>query len=155
MKKIFVSLVALISLNAFSASGTLQFSGTASTTCSFGSQTNGTFAVDPSQPNVIGTSASGGSPATLQIIYFGTPTVTIEEFALFTTKPNGVANGDFTYTTLVSSTAGKQYTTVGPNKEATYSNGSSDTLSIQFNASKSSGNIALGNYAATSAVTCQ
>lgn len=157
MKKLVTALMVLSGINsnlALAASGTINYSGTVSTVCSFGSQTNGALAVDPSQPNVIASNATGGAPASVSITYFGTPTVTIQEIGTFDTKPNGVGNGDFVYSTAVSSTAGATYTSSGGYKSTTYTSGSSDNLTIHFTAVKS-GNITLGNYAASGTITCQ
>lgn len=153
MKKF--ALLLLAAGNAFAASGTVSYNGAISTTCSFSSQVNGSLGVDPSQPNILASNVGNATPATVGLTYFGTPTVSIEEISTFSTKPNGVANGDFTYTTSVASVAGKTYSSSSGYKTATYNSGSSDTLTINLTASKSSGTIAQGNYAASGTITCQ
>ena len=145
-----------ISTNAIADTGNITFSGNVSTVCTFSNLLPGTLAVDPSSPSVLGTNVTGGSNATLTITYLGTPTMSVEEVQGFTTKPNGVANGDFSYTTNVSSSQGKSYTASGGNLTAGYTTGSSDNLSIVVNATTANGgNVPLGNYATSSVITCQ
>lgn len=140
---------------AYADTGSLSFSGSVSTTCAFSNITPGTLAVDPTSPTIIGTNVAGGSNAGVTLTYLGNPTMSVEEIGVFTTKPNGVSNGDFTYTTNVSSQQGASYTSSGGYKTHTYTTGSSDNLSVIFNASKSSGNVTLGNYATSAVITCQ
>ena len=154
MKKL-IALISIVSLNAFSATSTLQFNGTVATTCAFSSQVNGALGVDASAPALLSTTAATGTAGQVTLTYFGTPTMSVEEVQGFTTKPSGVNNGDFTYTTHVTSSAGKTYTSSGGFLTYNYASGSTDTLNIDLQATKSSGNVPLGSYSAASALTCQ
>lgn len=156
MKRFGLILLLAIVTNALADTGNISFSGNVSTVCTFSNLLPGTLAVDPTSPTVLGTNVAGGSNATLTLTYLGTPTMSVEEVQGFTTKPNGVANGDFNYTTNVSSAQGKTYTASGGNLSATYSSGSSDNLSVTVNATTASGgNVPLGSYATSSVITCQ
>ena len=156
MKRLGTILLLVASTNLLADTGNISFSGTVSTTCTFSNLVPGTLAVDPSAPSLIGTNVSGGNNATLTITYLGTPTMSVAEVQSFSTKPNGVANGDFNYTTNVSSSQGKAYTASNGNLTAAYASGSSDNLSIIVNATKANGgNVPLGNYATSSVITCQ
>ena len=156
MRRIGTILLLAASTNLLADTGNISFSGNVSTVCTFSNLVPGTLAVDPASPTILGTNVTGGTNATLTLTYLGTPTMSVAEIQGFTTKPNGVANGDFSYTTNVSSSQGKTYTASGGNLSTTYSSGSSDNLSIVVNATKANGaNVPLGNYATSSVITCQ
>ena len=157
MKSVKTLLILLwISAGALADTGNISFSGNVSTVCTFSNLVPGTLAVDPSSPTILGTNVTGGTNATLTLTYLGTPTMSVAEIQGFTTKPNGVANGDFSYTTNVSSSQGKTYTASNGTLSTTYSSGSSDNISIVVNATKANGaNVPLGNYATSSVITCQ
>ena len=144
-----------ISSCAYAATGSISYSGTVSTTCSFSNIVAGTLGVSPSTPSVLWTNGPG-TPASVDITYLGTPTMSVEDIASFTTKPNGVSDSDFTYSMAVGSNQGASYQLSGGYYSHTYSTGNSDNLTINFAAAKSNGgNVPLGNYATTAIITCQ
>lgn len=145
-----------ISSKLFAATGTMNFTGTVSTVCSFSNLNNGTLAVDPAQPNILSTNVAGGTAGSVTLNYIGTPTMSVEEVQGFATKPSGVNNGDFTYSTNVISNNGISYNANQGYLTATYSTGTSDTLQVGLVASKSAGSsVATGSYTASSILTCQ
>lgn len=151
----FLLILLCISTNALAASGSLSYSGTVGTTCSFSNIVNGTLGVSPSSPTVLWTNGPG-TPASLDITYLGTPTMSVEDVSSFTTKPNGVSDSDFSYSMAVGSNQGASYSLSNGYYTHTYSTGNSDNLTVNFAASKSNGgNVPLGNYATTSIITCQ
>lgn len=144
-----------ISTNAIAATGSISYSGTVSTSCSFSNIVAGTLGVSPSSPTVLWTNGPG-TPASVDITYLGTPTMSVEDVSTLTTKPNGVSDSDFTYSMAVGSNQGASYSLSNGYYTHTYSTGNSDNLTINFAAAKTNGqNVPLGNYATTAIITCQ
>lgn len=150
-----LTLSLMMSSCAYAASGTLTYSGTVSTTCAFSNITNATLGVAPQTANILWTN-SPGTPAGLTIDYVGTPTMSVEAVSGFTTKPNGVADGDFTYTTSVTSSNGATYSLNSGYYTHSYTTGNQDNLTVNLGAAVSNGdNVPLGSYATSSIITCQ
>lgn len=141
---------------ALAATGSIEFAGSASAFCSFSNINNGALVIDTSNPTKISTTASGGTPATFNISYLGTPTVSIEEVASFIIKPNGVNSSDFVYSTTVASGSSATYQSSGGFLTSTYSSGTADQLSVNLVATRAnSSSVPLGAYVAGSVITCQ
>lgn len=161
MKKIIALVLALAAAScstspAYAATSSLEFTGTAAAFCSFSNITNGALAINTADPKRIGSNYTGGSAATFNISYLGTPTVSVEEVTGFILKPQGVSSSDFSYETTVSSGSSATYTSNGGFLTSTYSSGTADQLSVNMTATKSNGqSVPLGTYSAGIVITCQ
>lgn len=159
MKKSVSFLLILLGISSnfvLAASSSIEFAGTAAAFCSFSGVNNGSMVVDPSNTARIGTTYSGGSPATFSIQYLGTPTLSIEEVQSLSVKPNGTNNSDFLFSTSASSGSSQTFTANQGYLTTTYSGGSADQLTVQLTVTKANGqSVPLGNYSAVSQVTCQ
>lgn len=152
----FLLILCGISSSVFATSSSVTFSGTAAAFCSFSGVNNGSMVVDPSNTARIGTTYSGGSPASFSIQYLGTPTLSIEEVQSLSVKPNGTSNSDFLFSTSASSGSSQSFSSNQGYLTTTYSGGSADQLTVQLTVTKANGqSVPLGNYSAVSQVTCQ
>lgn len=152
----FLLILCGISSSAFAASSSIDFAGTASAFCSFSGINNGSLSVNPSNTAQIGTSVTGGTPATFSIQYLGTPTLSVQEVQGFATKPSGVNDNDFGYTTSVTSSSSVSFTANQGFITGTYNGGNADQLTVNMLASKlNAQSVPLGGYVATSTLTCQ
>lgn len=154
MKKIFVSLIALISLNAFSATQNITVNGTVSSQCQFNSVTNGVFGYDVTAPNVLDTASVGGNPASVVINYNGTPTISIGEITSFSSAPSGFSD-TVAFLNVASTTNLGSLSYSGNVASGTETGGVVDTLNLRVRANNNTGSFPIGNYVAGTTITCQ
>jgi hypothetical protein len=157
LNKIALATAIVLSTSAQSATQTLTFTGTVSSSCAFTATQNGTLVASTSMPYVL-TSATnnGGTPGMVSIAFNSTPTVSFQSISGFASSPNVSLITSPTYTTTVSSNLGP-WTANGGAFTRTYSAGTSDDITINFQASTGdqSKPWPLGQYSASVTVTCQ
>ena len=160
MKTNKIALAAMIlltsSLPAQSASSSVNFSGTVSSSCSFTTVTNGVLIVPGTEySKITSVAASGGTPGSVTIAYNGTPNVSVAEMLSFTSSPS-LANINPTYETRVFNASGNLTYNNGFYEKA-YTSGTSDVITINLTADTGNTSVPwpVGNYTATTTVTCQ
>ena len=128
-------------------------SGTVSSTCSFGSVTNGVFGYEVQSPTLLDTASTGGTNAQVAIFYNGTPTVSITEVTSFSVAPVGFSDTVNFTNVFTSNNAGVISYSSGT-ASFTQSGGVSDTLTLRLRALNATGSFPIGNYSASTTVTC-
>ena len=151
MKKL--AIIFLFAGSVHAATTNLSVSGTISTSCVFGSATNGAFGYSPLLPTIMNTSSNGGAPASVGLSYSGTPTVTVSEPTSFSVTPNGY-NGTPSFSSAVTSANGGNMSYTSGVASYTQTSGSSDTITLNIGVSNGSSAFPLGTYTSTSTVTC-
>jgi hypothetical protein len=158
LNKLAVAAAAIvISTSAQSTTESLTFSGTVASTCSFIATQNGVLVSSAALPYVLTTNVnSGGTPGAVTIGFNSTPTLSFSRINGFTTSPDLSLITSPTYTTEVSSTLGP-WTPNGSSFTRTYSAGTSDEITINFQASTGDNNKPwpIGQYLAGVTITCQ
>jgi hypothetical protein len=158
LNKLAVAVAAVvISTGAQSTTQSLTFSGTVSSTCAFTSTQNGVLVSTAAMPYVLTTNVnSGGMPGVVTIGFNSTPTVSLSRITGFTTSPDLDTITSPTYTTEVYSAFG-QWIANGESFTRTYSTGTSDEITIDFQAAtgENSKPWPIGQYLATVTITCQ
>lgn len=133
----------------------LNVSGTVSSTCSFGSVTNGVFGYEVQTPHVLDTASAGGTNASVTIYYNGTPTVTFPEITSFSAVPSGF-NDTVTFNNILSSSnAGGINYSSGSASVTESGSTSTDTFTLRLRAQDGQGSFPVGNYSAGTTITCQ
>lgn len=153
MKKTAIALTALITLNAYATTQNLSVSGTVGSQCSFVSVNNGTFGFDVTAPNILDTASTNGSHASVGIAYNNTPTISINEITSFASAPSGF-NDTVNFTNRFFSANAGQISYSGGVASFTQSSGTTDTLTLQLRAVNATANYPVGNYTATTTITC-
>lgn len=143
---------------SYATTQNLQFSGTVSSICSFSGVTNGTLAVSAAAPHIISTNpAAGGTPGQVTISYNATPTVTVDNITSFSSSPNisGITNPSIGV--AVSGQNAGQYTWGNSVFSKTYSSGTTDVITVEFEAQTGNTSLAwpTGSYSAATTITCQ
>lgn len=151
-------LLSVTGVQSYAAGTQLQFTGTVSSVCAFTAVNNGTLAVSPVTPYIIGsTPGSTGTPGSVTIAYNSTPTITVNPISSFQSSPNisGISNPQFA-TTAAGQNSGSFSYANGVYTQ-TYSSGSSDVITINLEANTGNTQVAwpTGSYSATTTVTCQ
>lgn len=152
MKKLLIALLFIGTAQATTQN--LTISGTVSSVCAFASTTNGVFGFDVQSPNLLDTAATGGTNAQVMIYYNGTPTITFPEITSFSATPSGFAD-TVTFNNILSSanSGGINYT--NGSASLTESSNSTDTFTLRLRAQDGSGSFPVGNYTASTTITCQ
>ena len=153
MKKTAFALVALFSINAIASTQNLTISGTVSSQCAFSSAQNGTFGFDVQNPNILDTTITGGTNASVVINYNGLPTISVGQITQFSSVPQGFADTVNFTNTFISSNAGPISYSNGV-ATFTQTSGTSDNLTLRLQAANASAPFPIGNYTATTIVTC-
>lgn len=153
MKKLL--LISLFLSNvAVAATSSITVAGTISSVCAFGSVTNGVFGFDVAQPNILDTAGTGGTNASVGITYNSTPTISIDAITAFDSTPSGFSD-TVAFMNYFSSTnlGNMNYTSGQAGGQET--SGSSDTFTLRVKATDANGSFPVGNYAASTTITCQ
>lgn len=153
MKKL-ILLIALIPFIAYSATQNLSVNGTVSSVCVFTSPVDGIFGYEVQTPQVLDTNLTGGLDAGVVINYNGTPTVSIGEITSFTTVPSGFTD-TVTFTNVLSTLNGVRSYSGGVATWTEGGNTTTDALTLRLRAVNGQGSFPIGNYSATTVITCQ
>jgi len=152
--KSFLALCLLASAPVFAATQGLTINGTVSSQCAFASVTNGVFGFDVAQPNILDTAATGGTNASVGISYNATPTISIDAITAFDTIPSGFTDSVTFLNYFTSANLGTiSYTSGVASGQET--NNISDTFTLRVKATDVTGSFPVGNYAASTVITCQ
>lgn len=147
------TLLAMCSFGVHADQANLNMTGTVSTSCAFTGQAGGVLAVSPSNPTFMSTATQGGSPATANLSYTGTPTLTVTEITSFDSVPSGF-NPTLGFSNQAQSQQLGNMSYSSGSASGQYIGGSADILSINLGVT-SSAPFATGNYSASTTVTCQ
>ena len=151
-------LMSSASFQVYAASTNMQFNGTVSSVCAFTSVNNGILGVAAATPNILSTNPNGGgTQGSVNIAYNSTPTVTVNNITQFTSSPNisGITNSSFGM--FVTGQSSGPFTWGNNVFTKTYSSGTSDAITIDFEAQTGNSQLAwpTGSYSATTTITCQ
>lgn len=146
-------LLCLVTASAAADQTSVQITGNVATTCSFTGVNNGNMAINPSNAKDLGTGNAGGTPATVNLSYIGTPMVSVNEISSFTTKPSDAPSSVTFQNTATSLSLGPLTYSSGV-ATGTYPSGSTDTLTIGL-AAIATTPFTVGSYATSTTVTCQ
>lgn len=151
MKKLLLALAFIGTAQA--ATQNLSVSGTVSSVCAFASATNGVFGFDVQTPQLLDTAGTGGTNAQVAIYYNGSPSISIQEITSFASTPSGFSD---TVTFLNTFTSANDGTIAYSSGSASFTptGGTSDTLTLRLRASDATGPFPIGNYSASTVVTC-
>lgn len=139
---------------AQAATETLTINGTVASTCVFSSPVNGVFGYEVQTPNVLDTQLTGGLDAGVVINYNGTPTVTIDEITTFATVPSGFTD-TVSFTNTLTTTNGSRTYSNGTASWVESGSTTTDALTLRLRAVNAQGSFPIGNYSASTTVTCQ
>lgn len=152
MKKLLIVLMLIGTAHA--STSTLTVAGTISSVCAFGSVTNGIFGFDVANPNILDTFATGGTNASVVITYNATPTISIDAITSFDTIPSGFTDSVTFLNYFSSANLGNiSYTSGVASGQET--NNISDIFTLRVKATDVTGSFPVGNYSASTTITCQ
>ena len=154
MKKLFVALISLTSLNTFAATQNLTIEGTISSICSFTQVNNGIFGYDVAVPFTLDTAVTGGTPASASINYNATPTITVTEVTSFSGTPSGFTD-TVVFTNYLTSFNGGNLSFNGNLSTYTQTSGNTDTFTLRVKVVNSNGSFPIGTYRVGTVITCQ
>lgn len=154
MKKVIALFILCSSLNSQAATQALTISGSVSSVCAFSGVVNGIFGFDVLNPNVLDTQATGGLDAGVILYYNSTPTVTVPEITSFTSVPSGFTD-TVNFTNVLTTTNGSRSYANGTASWTESSSTSTDALTLRIRATNANGSFPVGNYSASTTITCQ
>lgn len=151
MKKLLLAL--MFCGTAQAATQNITISGTVSSVCAFASATNGVFGFDVQTPQLLDTGGTGGTNAQVAIYYNGSPSISIQEITSFTSTPSGFSDTVSFLNTFTSSNDGVIAYSSG-SASFTPTGGTTDTLTLRLRAADATGPFPIGNYSASTVITC-
>ena len=136
----------------------LESTGTIQNRCDFGSPSAGVMEVNTSDFTQIGTEFVGGQRASVDINYFGTPTLTVSTPAGFSTSPDLTSAGviEFSHLAfLATADATFEQAPIAASSSVTHQflTGTSDTLQVGFTADAAEF-LPTGDYTMVVEATC-
>ena len=136
----------------------LESSGTIQNRCDFGSPSAGVMEINTSDFTQIGTEFVGGQRASVDIAYFGTPTLTVSTPAGFSTSPDLETAGviEFSHLAfLANADANFEQAPIAASTDVShqFTTGSSDTLQVGFTADAAD-LLPVGDYTMVVEATC-